>query len=79
MVESCESCACFPVCDRKFNMFGTFLGWAECNNYVPEMKHGKWIYCGNPIFAYECSVCGEKQDIQTRHCSGCGTRMDGDK
>ena len=40
-------------------------------------KRGKWVNCGGvtSVFAYECSVCGQKQDIRTAHCSGCGAKM----
>ena len=47
---------------------------------VDPVKQGKWLSnkAGsgvNFVFAYECSVCGQKQDIRTAHCSGCGTKM----
>lgn len=38
MVENCDTCACFPVCDHKWNLFGEFFGWGDCNNWTPKTK-----------------------------------------
>ena len=50
---------------------------------VDPAKQGKWLRNKsgsgvNFVFAYECSVCGQKQDIRTAHCSSCGAEMGGE-
>lgn len=88
MVENCDTCACFPVCDRKFNMFGVFMGWADCNNWIPEVKHGKWIMRGGK---FRCSECDEKalkkdiggtggfsyeyEQVKSNYCPNCGATL----
>lgn len=74
MVENCDNCACFPVCDRKFNMFGVFMGWADCNNWIPEVKRGKWVadrYCSN------CEYDRKERlfDQYPNYCPNCGATM----
>lgn len=88
MVENCDTCACFPVCDRKFNMFGVFMGWADCNNWIPEVKHGKWIVSKEDwVYSkdanieihieleYECSRCGGKNEEKSNYCPNCAATM----
>ena len=67
MVETCDTCACFPVCDRKFNMFGVFMGWADCNNWIPEVKSGFWVR-GNKLNSWKGKW---KPSESIWYCSNC--------
>ena len=48
---------------------------------VAPVRHGRWI-CRNKWkpseFKYECSICHDGSDLESKYCQNCGARMDGD-
>ena len=48
---------------------------------VSQVRHGRWI-CRNKWkpseFKYECSICHDGSDLESKYCPNCGAKM-GDK
>ncbi len=52
---------------------------------VVEVVHGEWIekqiplaWCDDDVdIAYQCSICGCNDLVESSYCSGCGAKMDG--
>ena len=47
---------------------------------VAPVRHGRWI-CRNKWkpseFKYECSICHDGSDLESKYCPNCGAKMDG--
>ena len=47
---------------------------------VAPVRHGRWIWHNKwePFeFKYECSICHDGSDLESKYCSNCGRRMGG--
>ena len=47
---------------------------------VAPVRHGRWIWHNKwePFeFKYECSICHDGSDLESKYCQNCGARMDG--
>lgn len=47
---------------------------------VAPVVHGKWIWRNKwePFeFRYECSICHDGSDLESKYCPNCGAKMDG--
>lgn len=47
---------------------------------VAPVRHGRWIWRNKlePFeFKYECSICHEGSDLESKYCPNCGAKMDG--
>jgi hypothetical protein len=47
---------------------------------VSSVRHGRWIWRNKwePFeFKYECSICHDGSDLESKYCQNCGARMDG--
>lgn len=47
---------------------------------VAPVRHGRWIWRNKwePFeFKYECSICHEGSDLESKYCTNCGAKMDG--
>lgn len=48
---------------------------------VARVVHGRWIWRNKwePFECkYECSICHDGSDLESKYCPNCGSRMDGD-
>ena len=48
---------------------------------VAPVLHGRWIWRNKwePFeFKYECSICHDGSDLESKYCPNCGAKMDGD-
>ena len=43
---------------------------------TPNAKTGKWIDIGNEGLVFKCSLCGDKNTIESHYCPNCGARME---
>ena len=44
------------------------------------VRHGRWVWrnkCEPFEFKYECSICHDGSDLESKYCQNCGARMDG--
>ena len=47
---------------------------------VAPVFHGRWIWRNKwePFeFKYECSICHDGSDLESKYCPNCGAKMDG--
>lgn len=47
---------------------------------VAPVVHGRWIWRNKwePFeFKYECSICHDGSDLESKYCPNCGAKMDG--
>ena len=47
---------------------------------VVPVRYGRWIWHNKwePFeFKYECSICHDGSDLESKYCQNCGARMDG--
>lgn len=43
---------------------------------TPQPKIGKWVDIGNEGLVFKCSLCGDKNMIESHFCPNCGARME---
>ena len=43
---------------------------------TPQAKTGKWIDVGVEGLIFKCSLCGDKNTIESHYCPNCGARME---
>ena len=46
---------------------------------ISKVRHGRWILRNKwePFgFKYECSICHDGSDLESKYCPHCGTNMD---
>lgn len=48
----------------------------ELPSVTPKAKTGKWIDIGNEGLVFKCSLCGDKNIIESHFCPNCGARME---
>ena len=55
------------------------IGKTQAADVAP-VRHGRWI-CRNKWkpseFKYECSICHDGSDLESKYCPNCGAKMDG--
>ena len=47
---------------------------------VAPVRHGRWVWRNKwePFeFKYECSICHDGSDLESKYCPNCGAKMDG--
>ena len=50
------------------------------SGYVASVRHGRWIWHNKwePFeFKYECSICHDGSDLESKYCPNCGAKMNG--
>ena len=52
---------------------------AHLPSVIPKAKTGKWIDIGDEGLVFKCSLCGNKNTIESHFCPNCGRRMQSDK
>ena len=49
------------------------------SGYVAPVRHGRWIWRNKwePLECkYECSICHDGSDLESKYCPNCGAKMD---
>ena len=67
----CRACWVDDMCGEVID--------APAADVVP-VRHGWWIWRNKwePFeFKYECSICHDGSDLESKYCPNCGAKMDG--
>ena len=65
-------------CDPSDCVFCNAINDAQTIDAVP-VRHGRWIWRNKwePFeFKYECSICHDSSDLESKYCPNCGAKMD---